>query len=98
MYSPTEADYSKELTETIISSNSTDDSDDQSLMDCEHKIEAEEEILREAFKQFDRLKTGKVSITQFWIVLKEIGEKTSHDEVTQMFNQVNTGGHNSINF
>ena len=64
----------------------------------ERMVEDQEDLVIEAFKVFDKDQDGKIQIGEFGVVMKQLGENITDEEVARIYQEADADGSGEIDF
>lgn len=96
---PTEAEISDMINEIDIDNDGTVDfSEFITMMARRMKTSDDEEVIKEAFRVFDRNGNGLISAAELRHVLTSIGDKLTDEEADEMIRAADVDGDGQINY
>lgn len=96
---PTQAELQDMMNEVDIDANGIIDFDEfMSLMSKKLKDGDTDEELREAFQFFDKDKNGVIDAKELRIVMNNLGENLTDDEIEEMIKEADINGDGQIDF
>uniref|UniRef100_A0A1W7RAU7 Calglandulin n=1 Tax=Hadrurus spadix TaxID=141984 RepID=A0A1W7RAU7_9SCOR len=96
---PTEAELRQMVTSVDVDGNGTIEFDEFLIMMARklHETDSEQE-LREAFRVFDKDGDGFISATELRLVMTNLGEKLTDEEVDDMIKEADLDGDGVVNY